>query len=208
LIPPRLIPNFGAESGVELPELDDRLRAVLSAWRSVYYTDDSWPDRETPWLSTSASPDPDKDPALVRVFSDKARALAFADDPATRLARVIDAPLDELPALPSWSTSWTLKPRFASSGRGRARVNTPRDLARAWPKLRAKGGAILEPWCDRVLDLSASGRVHAGGRVELLGTCVLDVTPAGVPRGIEGSPSGWTPSSTARTASGCAPRSR
>ncbi len=96
---------------------------------------------------------------------------------------------------PSWTGGrFTLKPRFGSSGRGRVsgRVGSgsSHDLASlpgALPRLAERGGAVLEPWLDRVRDLSAQLWVEPGGRVRLLGTVELLVSASGLYRGHRGS---------------------
>ncbi len=94
--------------------------------------------------------------------------LASGPDAALRIER-------ELRAWPDWArASFTLKPRFGSSGRGRfdapaGAVDTP-GLRKALPRLAARGGAILEPWLERTADLSAQLLVTGNADIVLLGT--------------------------------------
>lgn len=83
---------------------------------------------------------------------------------------------------PEWaSRHWVLKPRFGSTGRGRVHSTELEEgnLARALPRLRRRGGAILEPWLDRVRDHSVQLIVHDDGRVESLGSLHQLVKPGG-----------------------------
>jgi len=86
---------------------------------------------------------------------------------------------------------FTLKPRFGSSGRGRVagldgEADTP-ALRGAAPRLAARGGALLEPWCDRAEDLSASLFVAENRQLLLLGTTRQWLTPSGLYRGQRGT---------------------
>jgi hypothetical protein len=64
-----------------------------------------------------------------------------------------------LAAWPDWTHGrFTLKPRQGGSGRGRiggrADALDPSTLRGSLPRLSERGGAILEPWLDRSIDLS------------------------------------------------------
>jgi uncharacterized ferritin-like protein (DUF455 family) len=141
-------------------------------------------------------------PEVVRAVHDK----AFAQEQAARLGlvpaclagltQVLEpAELDEaesaarriaehIAAWPAWiGGRFVLKPRHGTSGRGRllgTRELTlgsgTRDSLRL---LRARGGAVLEPWLERTLDLSVQLHVAPGGRVEILGSTRQLVTPGG-----------------------------
>ncbi len=98
--------------------------------------------------------------------------------------------LAEVARWPSWTRGrFTLKPRFGSSGRGRA-AGTLDAPSRAWaaalPRLAARGGALLEPWVLRSADLAAELYVAADAGVTLLGTLAQETTRAGLPRGHRG----------------------
>ena len=84
---------------------------------------------------------------------------------------------------PDWARAhWALKPRFGSSGRGRVHsteMGEPDRLLRVLSRLAARGGAILEPWLDRVQDYSVQLMVHADGSVETLGSLHQLVKPGG-----------------------------
>ncbi len=76
---------------------------------------------------------------------------------------------------------YAFKPRFGSSGRGRVDSRRPQsEWAQALPRLRARGGVVVEPWFNRVVDLSAIWRIHDDGRIALLGTTTALVSPSGV----------------------------
>lgn len=83
-----------------------------------------------------------------------------------------------------------LKPRFGTSARGRvhvrdARVDGP-AVRQALDRLAARGGAVLEPWVERTLDLSVAFHVAAGAPLALLGSLQSISTPSGAPRGHRG----------------------
>jgi hypothetical protein len=147
-------------------------------------------------------------PEVVAQVHDKAFALEHGPTPAALrgIARSFDP--DELAdadaalaavaaTLESWPSElrehFCLKPRFGSSGRGRCvgRGETPDTpaLRGALPRLARCGGAILEPWLDRSVDLSVAfhiGDASAGPPLELLGSLSSICTGAGVPRGHRG----------------------
>ena len=83
--------------------------------------------------------------------------------------------------------SFVLKPRFGTSGRGRLagreRRIDPDALRGALPRLRERGGCVVEPWLERVSDLSAQLWIVSPDDVRILGTLVQVVTPSGVPLG-------------------------
>lgn len=92
---------------------------------------------------------------------------------------------------PLWSDDdanrgFAFKPRFGSSGRGRVDSRRPRsEWESALPRLKARGGVIVEPWFKRLLDLSAQWRVTDDGRIVLLGTTTARTSPAGLWQGAE-----------------------
>jgi hypothetical protein len=96
----------------------------------------------------------------------------------------------EIEDWPAWTGQrFTLKPRFGGSGRGRFGGDSTTSkpaIARALPRLAARGGALLEPWVERTGDLSAQLHVAPDGSVTLLGTLVQDVSDSGVYRGHRG----------------------
>lgn len=80
--------------------------------------------------------------------------------------------------------NFTLKPRLGTSGRGRVpgvdgRVDSP-TVRGALKRLAKRGGAILEPWFKRGIDLSAQMHITQSGEVTLLGTLEQIVAPSGV----------------------------
>jgi hypothetical protein len=85
---------------------------------------------------------------------------------------------------------FTLKPRHGTSGRGRlagldGRIDVAR-VASALVRLRAAGGAIVEPWLERTLDLSAQLYVAGPDDVHVLGTLRQVLTTHGGPVGHAG----------------------
>ena len=93
---------------------------------------------------------------------------------------------------PGWLDAFTLKPRLGSSGRGRiagARSELNRDaLCRGLPRMKQRGGAILEPWLSRRHDLSVALHLSSEGSgrpsaVTLLGSLESIMHPSGLPMG-------------------------
>jgi hypothetical protein len=156
-------------------------------------------DGLVPWLSTAETveaasarglPHVGPSPELARTVGDKAwaldaaRALGLEPVPLAGVARafephelVREAIDDELARWPDpLRGNWTLKPRHGSSGRGRVKGRGPRlddDGARALPRLQRTGGAVLEPWLERTVDLSAQLWVPQEGPPTLLATTVM-----------------------------------
>jgi len=86
---------------------------------------------------------------------------------------------------------FVLKPRSGTSGRGRIPgqagcVDPERLSPAALERLRACGGALVEPWLERTLDLSAQLYVAGASEVRVLGTLRLEVTRSGGPAGNAG----------------------
>jgi hypothetical protein len=84
---------------------------------------------------------------------------------------------------PAWARErFTLKPRLGSSGRGRVAGRAGRleraVLGSALLRLSERGGAMLEPWLDRLADLSVQLHVGADG-VTLLGSLEQELAPSG-----------------------------
>jgi hypothetical protein len=149
-------------------------------------------------------------PAVVRRVHDKAFAFETARDegllPAELAATIVVFDPDTLrdpdagvaalaralDAWPAWARErFTLKPRFGSSGRGRAagregRADDP-ALRRSLSRLAERGGAMLEPWLDRSEDLSASLWLDEAGALHLLGTSEQVLAPSGLYRGQRGT---------------------
>ncbi|MEZ4216611.1 MAG: hypothetical protein R3E88_09045 [Myxococcota bacterium] len=102
-------------------------------------------------------------------------------------------------AWPAWMRAHAcLKPRLGTSGRGRLHLRggrvadaAPRAaLERALDRLAARGGAVLEPWLERTVDLSvafhAGARGAGGGALALLGSLRAITSASGAPRGHRG----------------------
>jgi hypothetical protein len=147
------------------------------------------------------------DPAVVARVHDKAFSMRVCDaerigpgwlrerlrafDPGdlSDVARFREALRRELAAWPDeLARTATLKPRLGTSGRGRVRAHDPDapELAGALPRLAARGGALLEPWLERIADYSVQLHVARDGTLTLLGTLALCVSPSGVYRGHRG----------------------
>jgi hypothetical protein len=149
-------------------------------------------------------------PAVVAKVHDKAFAHRAARDAglvpgalADAIAVLEPAELEDPDAatehlrrlLATWPEPWrqhfTLKPRFGTSGRGRvagrAQALDDPALRGALPRLARRGGALLEPWLERRLDLSAQLWLPPEGDALLLGTAQQLVSRAGVARGHRGS---------------------
>ena len=152
-----------------------------------------------------AGPGPE---AVARVH-DKAFALAAARTAGLGPAELADAALalapEELGAadavrcrieaeVAGWPVPlrlrFVLKPRLGTSGRGRLEGREgrldPEALRGALPRFRACGGCVVEPWLERLADLSAQLWIAPDGTVELLGTLEQVMTPGGVPLGHRG----------------------
>ncbi|MBM4335981.1 MAG: hypothetical protein FJ108_08715 [Deltaproteobacteria bacterium] len=82
---------------------------------------------------------------------------------------------------------FTVKPRLGTSGRGRldgadGRIDAEL-LSRSLSRLRDRGGALIEPWLERMLDLSAQLLVSGPDEVRVLGTLRQVVSARGAPTG-------------------------
>ena len=104
---------------------------------------------------------------------------------ALRAADAADAIEARLARWPEWARErFTLKPRLGGSGRGRIAGESGRldrtRLGRGLERLAARGGAMLEPWLERTVDLSV--QLHLGGDagVTVLGSLEQFVSPSGV----------------------------
>ena len=100
----------------------------------------------------------------------------------------IEAAVEGWPA--SLRADFVVKPRLGTSGRGRlassdGRID-PTQLGRSLERLRASGGALVEPWVERTLDLSAQLYVAGPDEVRVLGTLRQVLTSRGGPIGHAG----------------------
>ena len=102
----------------------------------------------------------------------------------------VDALAAACVAPPTWPGAgvrgFAFKPRFGSSGRGRVDSRrSPSEWQAALPRLKARGGVVVEPWFARTLDLSAVWRIDDDGGLTLLGTTRAVVSGSGVWRAAE-----------------------
>lgn len=84
------------------------------------------------------------------------------------------------PSTPGHPPSFTIKPRFGTSGRGRVDSRSPDHIAKAIPRLKALGGVVIEPWLLRRGDFASQWRVHDDGRIEFFGTSTGNISPGGL----------------------------
>jgi hypothetical protein len=109
------------------------------------------------------------------------------DDPDAVRCR-IEAAVARWPA--ELRGDFVVKPRLGTSGRGRlagtaGRID-PLQLGKAFDRFRASAGALVEPWLERTLDLSAQLYVAGPDDVRVLGTLRQVVTSGGGPTGHAG----------------------
>lgn len=147
-------------------------------------------------------------PAVVEVVHDKAfshqvaAAAGFLPAALDTLVEVLEPAalrdaagarawiVDSVNRWPDWTERrFTLKPRFGTSGRGRVAGTGERIAAGkgGFRRLSDSGGAILEPWLRRTIDLSAQMWIGPDGQIVLLGTTELLVEPSGLYRGHRGT---------------------
>jgi hypothetical protein len=95
-------------------------------------------------------------------------------------------------AWPAWAqSSFTLKPRWGSSGRGRVagrdgNVETP-EIRGALERLARCGGAMLEPWLERRGEVSVNFWIEPGAALRLVGSTDQLTDPSGLYRGARGT---------------------
>lgn len=157
-----------------------------------------------PWLVTQAACERARaqqlplwgpDPRIVRLVHDKAFAARAAGgiDPIAELVTVLE-PEDVTPERihdvvsrwPPWARArFTAKPRWGTSGRGRipgvdGRLAPALDPHAPITSLVRRGGAIVEPWLARTLDLSSQWFIDVDGTPQLLGVTLQVTRGAGV----------------------------
>jgi hypothetical protein len=197
-LPPLAWPSgVPASESYALPELDGARRVF--AW---------WETPEAVSLASACGLPSDALAAeAARVCHDKAfaqrSAAALGLEPACwrglsavleptelRQPRAADAILERVRAWPAWTQQrFTLKPRFGTSGRGRAGgrlADADSHWIAALPRLAARGGCVLEPWVERRSDLAVELVIGGGGEVQLLGSLRFETNTAGVPLGHRG----------------------
>lgn len=139
---------------------------------------------------------------VVRRVHDKGFAMGVAvqlgllDDDLAATVSVLEAAQLEpdivaaaIARWPPWARAEaTLKPRWGTSGRGRVAVRggvIDERVRNSLAGLRARGGAVLEPWLSRTSDLSSQWLVAADGEPCLLGCTRMITRPSGVWLGCE-----------------------
>jgi hypothetical protein len=118
-------------------------------------------------------------PDLTNLF------LILSPDELSRPEEAIRQMEEAMSRWPEWvGRNFTLKPRLGTSGRGRVPgVNGKPDspaVRGALRRLARRGGAILEPWFDRSIDLSTQLHVLPDQGITLLGTLEQIVARSGV----------------------------
>jgi len=108
-----------------------------------------------------------------------------------RSASALAAIREALAGWPDWTAGrFSLKPRFGTSGRGRVDGQAASleqvDLGQALTRMARHGGALLEPWLERLADLSAQVRISETGDVVVLGSLELLAGTGGGYRGHAG----------------------
>jgi uncharacterized ferritin-like protein (DUF455 family) len=90
-----------------------------------------------------------------------------------RHCRTLDEVKSEVARRRSEEERVVIKAPLGSAGRGMVRIFTSSDEAPAWAwtsrVLSQQGGVVVEPWLERVMDLSAQIAVGSDGRTRLLG---------------------------------------
>lgn len=178
-----------------------------------------------PWLSTDAALQRARrehlrylapSPWMVREIHDKAFAVRVGaplwNDSVSDLITVFDPAelrdaahaterIESLVA--TWPAplrkSFTLKPRLGTSGRGRVRGEAgtlPPSSLRALARLADRGGAVLEPWFDRMHDFSVQLLVRSEDEIDLLGSTEQIVARSGLCLGNRGILRASSPSHT------------
>ena len=199
--------NLGAEEGRPAPAVGP-VERLAKAWASLVDEPPwDWLAKAhglVPWLSTDEAaleaharqlPLWGSPPDVVSTVHDKAFAQRIArehriDPHLLEHVLVFDEGVtsEEIEAhvstWPVWArTSFTAKPRFGTSGRGRIIGRNGRLLGR--PSFGGKrrgghqGGCIVEPWLDRMVDLSSLWFIDDLGAPMLLGTTRQVVRPSG-----------------------------
>jgi len=111
---------------------------------------------------------------LAHEWSQRTRQSWPTDDsPLGAHCRALDEVKLEVGRLRSEDKKVVIKAALGSSGRGMVRIFTPSDEAPAWAWTRRvlaqQEGVVVEPWLERVIDLSAQLEVGPDGRTRLLG---------------------------------------
>ena len=192
-----------APSDVGGPSEQDATSLLVGRFSSarglVRWLPDEWSADESVRLGVG---DWGPDPRTVAKVHDKAFSVRSAAAIATttwsalptvlepedlRSPGVVEGRVAEWPG--RWRSRFVLKPRMGTSARGRVSGQDGRleeAGRRGLPRLASRGGAILEPWFDRVDDLSAQYWIESGGHPELLGTTRQLLGENGIYLGNEG----------------------
>lgn len=188
-----LFPNFGAEENDALPQASPPLvlQHLLHQWQRALVVADGLAlvskglvaDGLVAWLNTPLAQRAadarglrlfGADVDVVKMVHDKGFCARVVDehgllpDALRGRIHVVDA-VDLTPANTKRFAGLVAKPRFATSGRGRVLVPTGGLSQRSCDKLKARGGAVFEPWLDRDADWSTQWWIDDDG-VRWLGT--------------------------------------
>jgi hypothetical protein len=174
------------------------------------------PDAAAAWLNTPAAARTAQtagrsllgaSPEVVRLVHDKAFAYRVAREERMfssalgeaiavlepELLRDPEAARNEIEtrvaSWPAWlQSSFTLKPRLGTSGRGRVAgyVGRTQECRGGFERLAASGGALLEPWLKRSADFATQLWVGGADELLLLGSAELLVDGSGLYRGHRG----------------------
>ncbi len=187
--PPRWPETLGpCPDGPVWDWLEDKGRVV--AWLPTERARRDVTDADLPWAG--AAPDP--------LLGDKGwiarhtRRAGLLPESLTSMIRVLtpeelrrrhtgDRLLAEIRGWPKWTGGRAiLKPRHGSSGRGRIPLEPdgPIPSGRGLERMARRGGAVLEPWLKRILDLSVQVYLERDGTTRILGTTRQLLTPAGI----------------------------
>src|SRR5688572_7802771 len=197
-------PNIGAEDPRAPPDLPP-VRRLRELFVDVV-ADPPWPwlaDARglIAWLNTAAALS-EAERAGLPLYGARPAIAWHAHDKAFVADQQGDFPFDVMrtvmvdeieraivPSWPAWARrSFTMKPRWGTSGRGRARGADGKPVpgaAAAVARMCEGGGVVVEPWVERVLDLSTLWRIDEHREPHLLGSTRQIVRGSGVYDGCE-----------------------
>lgn len=189
------LPSGELPSGAAFPCLEplDR-RGELIAWLNTPNAEKSAQAHRLPLCGPS--------PAVTRQVHDKAFAqfvstdldlhppclrglgAVFSVEDCADSARAMARLFEIVRRFPDWiGRRFVIKPRLSTSGRGQVIAElrdgeiTPPIAAASWQLFADRGGCVVEPWLERLQDLSV--QLLIGPRIEILGTTTQMVTQSG-----------------------------